>query len=150
MANRQTYVVGALGLLMGMAVGASSGQSAELVSYSGTNPNSIDVRVMEQFHRAAGYLRFRNGVSPSSRTQDAETHITAPRTLSRTEAMARRIQNMRNSDNTATIRGVPVQTTSPVPECAGYTRERYIRCLEAFINGEPYETNYFPTDYEDQ
>ena len=60
MANRQTYVIGALGVLVGMVVGASSAQNAELVSYSGHNINSDIVRNMPNLHRATGIFRSRS------------------------------------------------------------------------------------------
>lgn len=149
MANRQLYVVGALGLLMGMVVGAGSGQSAQTVSQY--DPNSDAVTEMEDLHRADGYLRFRNtdGVISDDEVGGIVTRSTPPRRLSRLEMAARRLQNMHGSArDTVNVRGLRTRTDNTVPECAGYTRNRYTRCLESLINGMPFEADYHNEEIE--
>lgn len=153
MVNRQTVVVGMLGMVTGMLVGVTSADHAALVSFSGNDPNSAGIRSMDQLHQAAGYVRFRsddgsiaNGVSGTA------VRLTAPRRATLDEMLAHR-ENVRLEDffrasaPVWTIRGQEVDTSSPVPECAQYSTGRYTRCLEALINGEPFEANYFPISY---
>ncbi|MBM3230925.1 hypothetical protein FJZ28_01205 [Candidatus Peregrinibacteria bacterium] len=149
MANRQLYVVGALGLLMGMVVGAGSGQSAQTVSQY--DPNSDAVQEMDSPYRADGYLRFRSTDGTVGDEGGIVTRSTPPRRLSRMEMAARRLQNMHSAARTSgTVRGARTRTRNTVPECAGYTRDRYTRCLESVINGEEFVPNYFPIEYEEE
>ncbi|MBT4120106.1 MAG: hypothetical protein HOG89_04150 [Candidatus Peribacter sp.] len=155
MANRQTYVIGALGVLVGMVVGASSAQNAELVSYSGHNINSDIVRNMPNLHRATGIFRSRSERDTLDIRNGVSFRLTAPRRSSIGQNVERR-RNQRESDDirhfaapttTGTVRGAPAQRRQRVPGCSNYTGTRYTHCLEAYINGENYEVNYFPTNY---
>ncbi len=148
MANRQTYVAGALGVLIGMVVGANSAQRAETVSFSGSNPNTEAVQERTDPHRAAGILR--------QRSNETEARMTAPVTPSVTDSVARR-REIRLGDlfyfsaPSWTVRGSEANQMPYVPECSGFSRysKRYVHCLEAIFTGnEGYETNYYPTDYD--
>lgn len=155
MANRQTYVIGALGVLVGMVVGASSAQNAELVSYSGHNINSDIVRNMPNLHRATGIFRSRSERQSLDIRDGVNYRLTAPRRSSISDNVERR-RNIRESNDivhfaapttTGTVRGAAAQRRQRVPGCSQYTRTRYTHCLEAYINGENYEANYYLTDY---
>ena len=147
MANRQTYVAGALGVLIGMVVGANSAQRAESVSFSGSNPNTEAVQELNAEHRAAGILR--------QRSTETEARITDSVPPSVTSSVARR-REMRLGDifyfsaPSWTVRGMEAPAQPRVRECAGLSSKRYIRCLEAIITGDGgnYETNYFETNYD--
>lgn len=153
MANRQTYVVGALGVLLGMVVGANSAQRAEIVSYAGHNPNSDIIQEMPQFRRAAGIWRQRsNEEAMDSVFSTGNYRITAPRRSSIADGVERRLnERLGNStvfSSAPTVRGAEAQVRQLVPGCSQYTRQRYSHCLEAYINGEEYVPNYYPVDYE--
>lgn len=147
MANRQTYVAGALGVLIGMVVGANSAQRAETVSLSGSDPNAEVTQELEAGHRSAGILR--------QRSTEAEARLTAPEGASVESAVARR-REMRLGDifyfsaPSWTVRGMEANQMPRVRECAGLSSRRYVRCLEAIITGdENYETNYFDANPND-
>lgn len=157
MANRQTYAVGALGVLLGIVVGANSAQRAEMVSYSGINPNNAAIQEMPQLRRAAGIWRQRSDegtIDPAY--SNGEYRITAPRRSTLEDNIQRRL-NERLSDTAnyssapaeITIRGA-AQAKQVVPECAGYSSQRYVDCLEALINGDYFSPNYYPIYYNNQ
>ncbi|MAE68548.1 MAG: hypothetical protein QF793_01125 [Candidatus Peribacteraceae bacterium] len=155
MANRQTYVIGALGVLVGMVVGATSAQRADIVSYSGHNPNSETVRNMNSLHQSSGIFRVRSVRQNLDIRDGTPFRLTAPRRTNTTENVARR-REIRLSQNGGThfaapawgtVRGAPAQRRQRVPGCSQYSSQRYTHCLEAIINGEVYEPNYFPTNY---
>jgi len=151
MANRQTYVIGALGVLVGMVVGASSAQRANLVSYAGHNPNAESVRNMDNLRAASGIFRTRSGETTSFR-------LTAPR-RSGIESNVDRRRGIRESKDirhfaapttTGTVRGAPATRRQRVPECDMYSSARYTHCLESIINGsddEVWQANYYPISY---
>lgn len=155
MANRQTYVIGALGVLVGMVVGASSAQRADLVTYAGHNPNSESVRNMDTLRTAGGIFRSRSTESTLDARNGFSFRLTAPRrsniatNVNRRRAL-RESQDIRHfaaPTTTGTVRGAPAQRRQRVPGCSQYTATRYTHCLEAILNGEAYEANYYPTDY---
>lgn len=150
MASRQTYVIGALGVLVGMVV-ASSAQRAQTVSFAGHNPNSEIIQNMPQLRRAAGYWRQRSEEEAMGNVFTGQYHrLTAPRRSSIEQNVAAR-RNLRESQNavhyaapdSGTVRGAPAVQRQRVPECAHLSRQRYTRCLEAVITGEPYTTSPF-------
>lgn len=152
MANRQTYVVGALGVLLGMVVGANSAQRAQIVSYAGHNPNNEVIREMPQFRRAAGIWRQRSDEEAVNTVFSSGNYrITAPRRSSIEDNVARRLDRRIGGTTVfsaaPTVRGAAAQVRQRVPGCSQYTRQRYSHCLEAFINGEVYQPNYFPIEY---
>ncbi len=144
MANRQTYVVGALGVLVGIVVGANSAQRAEVVSYAGHDPNNEVIQNMPQLNRAAQIWRQRSGTGLN--------YYTAPRRSSVEDNVARRLEqrlgDMNMYGSAPTVLGEPAQARQVVPACAQYTRQRYSRCLEAFIRGEEFVPNYYPIEYD--
>jgi hypothetical protein len=154
MANRQTYVIGALGVLLGMVVGANSAQNAQVVSYAGHNPNDEGIQEMQQLRRAAGIWRQRSEERVGDSVySNGNYRITAPRRSSIQDNVQDRLDE-RLSDTVIfssaparTVRGARAQAVRVVPGCSQYTRSRYAQCLEAFINGEEYHPNYFETDY---
>ena len=158
MANRKTYVVGALGVLVGMVV-ASSAQRAQTVSFSGHNPNSEVVRQMPHLRRASGVWRQRSEEEALGNIfTGGHYRITSPRRSSLSDNIERR-RNLRVSKSPSvhfaapgngTVRGAPALPRQVVPECAGLTRQRYTRCLEAYISGEPYHSSVWPIEYENE
>ena len=158
MANRQTYVVGALGILLGTVIGANSAQRAEIVSFAGTNPNSTVIREMPQLRRAAGIWRQRSEEEGLNSVYSRGNYrLTAPRRSSVRDNVERRLDR-RLGETTVfssaparirTVRGTPASVRQVVPGCSKYTRQRYSRCLEAYINGEEFVPNYYPIEYED-
>ncbi|MDA0375856.1 MAG: hypothetical protein O3A80_00910 [bacterium] len=154
MANRQTYVIGALGVLVGMVVGASSAQRADLVSFSGHNPNAESVRNMDNLRAAGGIFRSRSEEATLDARNGFNFRLTAPRRSSiNTNVDRRRVlresQDIRHfaAPTTGTVRGAPAARRQHIPGCSQYSGQRYTHCLEAYINNEVYEANYFPTDY---
>jgi hypothetical protein len=154
MANRQTYVVGALGVLLGMVVGANSAQRAEIVSYAGHNPNNEVIQNMPQLHRAAGIWRQRSEEEAlNSIYSGGNYRITAPRRSSIEDNVQDRLDErladtaIFNSAPVRTVRGARARVLQVVPGCSQYSRSRYAQCLEAFINGDEYQPNYFNTNY---
>jgi len=146
MANRQTYVVGALGVLLGMVVGANSAQNAQIVSYAGHNPNDEGIQEMQDFRRAAGYFR--------QRSDERYSRVTAPRRSSIQDNVQDRLDErladtvIFSSAPVRTVRGARARVLQVVPGCSRYSRSRYSQCLEAFINGDEYRPNYNTPDYE--
>ncbi len=160
MVNRQTYIVGAIGILVGLVIGANSSQNAQTVSFAGNNPNNPDIQNMQSVHTSPGYLRQRSTERGLSSTfLNSPFRLTAPRQTSPEENAARlqAIRDSKNIDNTdtmygaptdgMTLRGAPVIVRQRVPECAQYTGPRYTSCLEAYINGDNWVPNYYPIDY---
>ncbi|PIR54460.1 hypothetical protein COU75_00760 [Candidatus Peregrinibacteria bacterium CG10_big_fil_rev_8_21_14_0_10_42_8] len=146
MANRQTYVVGALGVLLGMVIGANSAQRAEIVSFAGHNPNDAEIQEMYQLRRAAGIWRQRSDESGAYR-------VTEPRRSSIQDNVQDRLDQrlgdttVFSSAPTETVRGGPAQIRQVIPSCSQYTRQRYVQCLEAILNGDTYQPNYYNTNY---
>jgi|GEM_PF-1046375 len=156
MANRQTYAVGALGVLLGIVVGANSAQRAEMVSYSGTNPNNAAIQEMPQLHRATGIWRQRSDegtIDPAYSNGDFRTTAFRRSTLedNRQRRLDERLSDTADygSAPEVTVRG-ETQAKQVVPECAGYSSQRYVACLEALINGEFFSPNYYPIYYNNQ
>lgn len=154
MANRQTYVVGALGVLLGMVVGANSAQRADIVSYAGHNPNSQEIQEMQHLRRAAGIWRQRSDERAHDSVYSSDTYrITAPRRSSIQDNVQDRLDQrlgdtaIFSSAPVRTVRGARAQAPQVVPGCAQYTRSRYAQCLEAILNGDVYQPNYYNTDY---
>lgn len=151
MANRQTLVVGALGVLVGMVVGANSAQHADVISYAGHNPNSEAIQNMPNLRRATEIIRpgaYYEGVWSNVNVRTAAPR---PATLEQNveqRRMMRASELGHTSAPTRTVRGAPAQRTRYVHGCSQYTGQRYTHCLEAYITGEEYVPNYFPTDYE--
>lgn len=132
MANRQTYVVGALGVLAGMVVGASSAQNALMVGFSGADPN----REGQTVDRTSNILRTRS-------TMPAAYYVT-PRTVPFTEGYIGRIRdnrladyNMHGSAPVRTVRGAPVILLEDVYDCEGLSGRRFLNCLD----NASYESN---------
>jgi hypothetical protein len=155
MANRQTYVIGALGVLVGMVVGANSAQRADLVSYAGHNPNSEVIRNMPNLHRAAGIFRSRSESDILDIRNGVNYHLTPGRRLNPGENAAHR-RDIRLSKldvgsprfhsspfSWGTVRGVRAQRRQRIADCDRYTRTRYTSCLESYIRGEEYFPNYY-------
>ncbi|MCA9370503.1 MAG: hypothetical protein KC680_00915 [Candidatus Peregrinibacteria bacterium] len=153
MANRQTYVIGALGVLVGMVVGANSAQNATMVSFSGTDPNSEVIQNMPNLRRASGILRWRSDENPGGTVYSRTVQrYTQPRRVLFGEGYIGTLRDNRVGDtrvfqSAPTVRGGSAMQRQGVPECDEFSGQRYTRCLEALINGEPYEANYFPTSY---
>ena len=152
MANRQTYVIGALGVLVGMVVGASSAQRADMVSYSGHNPNSDIVRNMPNLRKAAGIFRSRSERQTLDVRDGVIFRLTAPRRSSTEVNVANRrkyregqrgITTHYSASDQGTVRGVPAQRRMRVRECDVYSGTRYTRCVEAYINDDIWQPNYF-------
>lgn len=156
MANRQTYVIGALGVLVGMVV-ASSAQRAQTVSFAGHNPNSEIIQNMPHLRRAAGYWRQRSDEWKGGNVFSG-THfqrLTAPRRSSIEENVQNRLERRQGANarhfaapDARTVRGAPAVRRQRVPECAHLSRQRYTRCLEAVITGEPYNPTVWPIEYD--
>jgi|AP95_1055475.scaffolds.fasta_scaffold10604_3 hypothetical protein len=155
MANRQTYVIGALGVLVGMVVGASSAQRADLMSYAGHNPNSDIVRNMQNLHRAGGIFRSRSERETLDIRNGVSYHLTPGRKLTPDKNAAHR-RTIRLSQlnlgssrlhyaptSWRTVRGAPALRRQRVGNCDMYTRTRYTSCLESYIRGEAYIPNYY-------
>lgn len=129
MANRQTYVVGALGVLLGMVVGVGSSQQAQTVSYSGHNPNNTVIQDMDHLRRASDYLRIRG----------EETHYSAPRTTDLAERAEYR-GRLRAEDESITIRGLPISAWERmVGDCYGLSRSRLTHCIVETLQGNTYQ-----------
>ena len=145
MANRQTYVIGALGVLVGMVVGANSAQRAETVALSAHNPNSDIVQQMPHLRRAAGIIRRRSDEG----AVNVFSRITQSRRSPFGEGYIGTIRD--NRVHQMPMHGsAPEMSESPrrvVPGCAQYTRKRYVDCVWSLIHDEEYEPNYFPTSY---
>ena len=155
MANRQTYVVGALGVLLGMVVGANSAQNAQIVSYAGHNPNDESIQEMQQLRRAAGIWRQRSDERTLDSAYSSDNYrITAPRRSSIEDNVQDRLHErlgdtvIFSSAPVRTVRGARARVLQVVPGCSQYSRSRYSQCLEAFINGDEYRPNYNTPDYE--
>lgn len=155
MANRQTYVVGALGVLLGMVVGANSAQRADIVSYAGHNPNDSAIQEMQQLRRAAGIWRQRSEEEALDSVYSTGNYrVTAPRRSPIQDNVQDRLDQrlgdttFYNSAPARTVRGAPAQMRQLVPSCSQYTRQRYAQCLEAVFNGDVYQPNYYITEYK--
>ena len=153
MANRQTYVIGALGVLVGMVV-ASSAQRAQTVSFAGHNPNSEVIRDMPHLRRAAGYWRQRSEEEALGSVFGGTYYrITAPRRSSIADNVENRLERrlgdatVFSAAPTQTVLGVPAILREAVEGCSMLTRQRYSRCIKAAANGEPYEPTYWPFEY---
>lgn len=151
MANRQVYVVGALGVLVGMVVGVSSAQNAQTVSFAGHNPN--DAQGFE--HRTDRIPSIRSATERLDvrNSQGIGQWRTPPRT-SLSENTARRLEYRHGQQGTLfeaapvqTVRGVPAQLRQRVGDCDRFSSVRYTRCLQSALDGETYEANYFPIEY---
>lgn len=155
MANRQTYVIGALGVLVGMVVGANSAQRADLVSYAGHNPNSQVIQDMPNLRRASGIFRTRSEQETLDVRSGVAARWTAPRRSSLGDNVDRRrglrlsqdIVHFSAPNHAGTVRGAPAQRRHRVPGCTQYSGQRYTHCLESYLMGEEYVPNYFPTNY---
>ena len=150
MANRQTYVAGALGVLVGMVIGVNSAHRAEMVAFSGHNPNAVVDLDLGQPHKDAGYWRQPREEEAARKAVFAHPvyRMTPPRRSDIRTNVARRTQQRINSRKSAApswnLRGYPQQRRySRVSACRGLSGQRYTHCLEAYINGENYEPNYF-------
>ncbi len=141
MASRQTYVIGALGVLVGMVVGANSAQNAQTVSFSGANYRAAQEQGMP--HRAAGYLRRRSDEQPATAFDHVVDRVTAPRRTSLEDNVARRYElrlgNLHNAAPVRTVRGRPIQNDLSEGNCQGQivSGRRYINCT--YFDG--YELN---------
>lgn len=134
MAKRQTYVIGALGLLMGMALGSHPALNAQADLYSSLDPNSEAVRDMPHLRRAAGIIRRRSDENTSATV----FRLTAPRRVPFTEGYISIVREERLG-NTGMFGSAP--TLSPrrvVPACAAYKGEGYTSCLEQLIQSDEY------------
>lgn len=158
MANRQTYVIGALGVLVGMVVGASSAQRADLVSFSGHNPNAESVRNMDNLRVAGGIFRSRSEEATLDARNGFNFRLTAPRRTDLASNVDRRREIRESQDirlfaaptPMGTVRGATAQRRQRVPECDMYSSARYTHCLESIINGsddEVWQANYYPISY---
>lgn len=156
MANRQTtYVVGALGVLVGMVIGATSAQNAQIVSFSAPNPNSPLVRNARTWRRVGAIPRERSE-EEALRTDIRAVRIvrgTAPRRSSVSVNVARRLQR-RLGDSTLfgsapvrTVRGVPALTPFWDEECGSITTKRGQTCNYYRQQGFDYIQNYYPITY---
>lgn len=132
MANRQNYVIGALGVLAGMVVGASSAQNALMVGFSGANPNR-DGQVVD---RTSNILRHRSDMRHG--------YYVTPRLVPFSEGYIGQIRANRLSDNgfygsapERTLRGAPVVPLEDIYECEGLSGRRFLNCL----NNASYEPN---------
>lgn len=153
MANRQTYVIGALGVLVGMAVGAQSAQRAELVSLSAHNPNSEIIQTMPNLRRAtqiirpgayyqdAGYNTVNRRMAPV-RSSGLETNVAQRRNLRLSE-----LGTIFSAAPVRTVRGAPAQMPFWDPTCGDLSTPRGQACNYARQYGIPHEQNYFPTSY---
>lgn len=73
MANRQTFVVGALGVLVGMVVGVSSAYNAQTVAFQGYDPNVASD--MEDYRDFGFQLRERSDTGTRWVPIDAEDYL---------------------------------------------------------------------------
>lgn len=152
MASRQTYVVGALGVLVGMVVGAQSAQRAELVSFSGSDPNSEIIQSMPNLRRATRLIRPGAYQDNVYNTVNARYAPVRPASI---EDMVMQRRNVRlsgqdlmhSSAPTRTVRGAPAQLPFWDSTCGDLSTARGQACNYARQNGLPYEQNYFPTSY---
>lgn len=135
MANRQTYVIGALGVLAGMVIGANSAQRADMtVSY--LNPNNVQT----------GVPRTVNAI-PSLRSDEGITY----RTPRRSPFGDNVIGNIRDERLSRLFGSAPLAKGVPVLDpyiwiCPGDSRgPRYARCVDAYRNDklDTYERTYY-------
>ena len=134
MAKRQTYVIGVLGLLLGMALGTNSVPDAQADLYSTLDPNSESVRTMPHLRRAAGIIRRRSDENTSSTV----FRLTAPRRVPFTEGYISIVREERLND-LARYGAAPMRSTRRVvPGCAVYRGDDYTRCLEQLIQSDEY------------
>lgn len=146
MASRQTYVIGALGVLVGMVV-ASSAHRAQMVSFAGHNPNSEQVRDELQTFRNTGIRRQRSHEEAMGNVFTGQTYrTTPPRRPSLQENVARRARLRSNrtmyfgAPEGGTVRGREALEIEQIPECAGKTGQRYTRCVDWFSQRENWST----------
>lgn len=134
MGNRQTYVIGALGLLVGMAIGSHPALNTRANLYSRMDPNSEAVRDMPNFRRAAGIIRHRSDENNSSTVY----RLTAPRRVPFSEGYIRIMREQRINDS-ARFGAAPARSTRRViPGCADYSGDAYTECLEQLIQSDEY------------
>lgn len=137
MANRQTYVVGALGVLLGMVVGANSAQRADTVAFSGASPN---YSATQQYRpTAVEYMR---------RSRSDLGEYTVPSTdASFGEGVIGNVRANRVMESAhgaapdiATIRGMPVRLRKVyICDEFGITTSRYANCVGAYLSDEEFE-----------
>jgi len=123
---KQKYVVGALGVLVGVVVGASAAHNAQTVSFQGLDPNAA---VDQQDVRDTNAGIYRNN-RINNYDREAAVQKVDLRHLSR----ARRANRLRSA---------APDHDNEFAECEGYTRVRLTRCIWSVINGEPYEKTYY-------
>ena len=134
MANRQTYVIGALGVLAGMVVGANSAQRADMtVSY--LNPNTAQEGVV----RRGDILRSRSA-------NDNVPYYVGPRLSPFGDNVIGNIRDERLSRLYGSApRALGVEVEEPVYlRCYGLSGKRQVRCERALFDGDAgYEMHYF-------
>lgn len=139
MANRQTYIVGALGVLAGMVVGANSAQRADMtVSYSGYN---TDVAREMSVQRRGPILRSRSD-------ENHRNYEVAPRAARFGEGVIGNIRDVRLGQtrmfgSAPTLRGSSAPRHRMLIECYGLSGKRYVNCEAAELNDERYDVNYY-------
>jgi len=130
MANRQTFVVGALGVLVGLAVGASATQNAQVVSFGGQNPNSVLDTINPR--------EANDGVYNNNRSNNYGIDIPYTRGLSLQESVAaRRAQRLHAAAESGQF---------ALPGCEGLTRTRMARCNVAVMEQGAYQRNYYEAE----
>lgn len=134
MAKRQTYVIGAIGMMLGMVVGSHSTQTTQADLYSRMDPNSETVRTMPTFRRAAGIIRRRSDDSISG----VIYRLTEPRRAPFTEGYINTVREERIND-LASYGAAPTRSARRVvPGCANYRGDGYTLCLEQMIQSDEY------------